>query len=150
MSAANSEERSFVPMLTRSGGMRILISSLAGWARCFSSRHSCWLPCFCVMCCLAVLRPFVWACWMCGALAWVTALAGFPSLQAAQANCCCRSRDSPCCVCVGALPCCGNVRFTGRRPHVCSRVRYPSLKCRGWSFSEFPELVSVSCCLLYH
>lgn len=33
--------------------MGMHISSLAGWARCFSGWCSCWLFCFCVICCLA-------------------------------------------------------------------------------------------------
>lgn len=39
--------------------------------------------------------------------------------------------------------CCGNVHLMGHR--LC--VHSPEIQ--GWNFCEFPELVSVSCCLLF-
>lgn len=110
-------------------GMRIHASSLAGWLRCFSSRCSCQLPYFCVICYLATLWLFVQACWICGYLAQVMALVEFPGVQVAQTNCWCWSRLLPMvCVCAGALLYCENVCFLGHGLHVSSHLGYFSLK----------------------
>lgn len=115
-------------------GMSVHIISSVDWALGFSSwclAASLLLSHLLPYCTLAICPGFLdmWC------LGWSYSSGCFSGVQAAQTNFCC---------CVGVLLCCGNVHFMGHR--LCMH----SPEIQGWNFCEFPELVIVSCCLLFH